>query len=166
MRRDITEQLKIGEIDPALVKINLRSRDEIPKTLLGLQKIYKSPELIKEILSIMKEVIDPKIDQNNGRPGMTFWKILVLGVIRLICNIDYDKLLELANEHMTLREMLGHSIYNRDHYSLQTLKDNLMLFTPDVLDKINQAVVNFGHENCEESVGSKKNFMQNVTRFL
>ncbi len=32
------------------------------------------------------------------------------------------------------------------NYALQTLKDNVSLFTPEVLDEINQIVVKYGHE--------------------
>ncbi len=72
-----------------------------------------------------------KADPNNGRPGMTRWQILVLGVLGLGLNADYDRILELANEHKTLRKMLGHSDWAAEKlYDLQTLKDNLRLFTP------------------------------------
>jgi hypothetical protein len=77
---------------------------------------------------------------------MDLWKILVMGVIRLNCNWDYDKLMNIVNEHMTIREMLGHSRWEDDYrYPLQTLKDNVPLLTEDVLDKINQVVVKEGH---------------------
>jgi hypothetical protein len=43
--------------------------------------------------------------------------------------------------------MLGHSIIDEDYrYPLQTVKDNISLFTPEISDKINQIVVKFGHE--------------------
>jgi hypothetical protein len=77
---------------------------------------------------------------------MEQWKILVLGVVRLGLNADYDRLQELANEHRTLRRMLGHGDWDEDYeYEVQTLKDNLALFTPEVLDRINQVVVGAGH---------------------
>jgi hypothetical protein len=61
-------------------------------------------------------------------------------------NADYDRLQELANQHRTLRQMLGHSDWaDTTVYQLQTLKDNLRLFTPAVLDRINQEVVRAGH---------------------
>ena len=44
--------------------------------------------------------------------------------------------------------MLGHSDWadGEDHrYHLQTIKDNLRLFTPEILDRINQEVVSAGH---------------------
>ena len=39
--------------------------------------------------------------------GWTYWQILVLAAVRLGCNLDYDKLQNLAEEHRTLRRMMG-----------------------------------------------------------
>ncbi len=45
------------------------------------------------------------------------------------------------NNHRTLRQMLGHGMMDDDiTYPLQTLKDNVRLLTPDILDKINTVV--------------------------
>jgi len=77
---------------------------------------------------------------------------LVLGVLRLGLNADYDRIQELANQHATLRQMLGHSEWADDYrYELQTLKDNLRLFTPEILDRINQEVVRAGHQVLKKS---------------
>ena len=76
---------------------------------------------------------------------MTLWSILVCGVLRLDLNIDYDRLQELVNQHITLREMLGHTIFDKGHYAFQTRKDNVRLLTPELLDQINQIVVTAGH---------------------
>jgi hypothetical protein len=74
------------------------------------------------------------------------WKILVLGVLRVGLNADYDRIQELANQHAAIRQMLGHGDWADDtYYGLQTLKDNLRLFTPEILDRINQVVVAAGH---------------------
>jgi hypothetical protein len=92
-------------------------------------------------------VIPEDTDSRNGRPGMDLWKILVMGTIRLNCNWDYDKLQEMVNNHRTLRQMLGHGMMDDDiTYPLQTLKDNVRLLTPDILDKINTLVVQEGHK--------------------
>ena len=94
------------------------------------------------------------VDTNTGRPGMEQWKILVLGVLRLGLNADYDRIQELANEHKSIRQMLGHSGWadgEEDRYGLQTIKDNLRLFTPEILDRINQEVVRAGHALVKES---------------
>lgn len=83
---------------------------------------------------------------------MTQWQILVLGVLRLGLNADYDRIQELANQHKTLRQMLGHSDWAAEtYYELQTLKDNLRLFTPQILDRINQEVVRAGHQALKKS---------------
>ena len=77
---------------------------------------------------------------------MEQWRILVLGTLRLALGVDYDRIHELANQHRTVRQMLGHGLMDDlRQYQLQTIKDNLMLFTPAILDRINQVVVNAGH---------------------
>lgn len=96
---------------------------------------------------------------------MSQWQILVLGVLRLGLNADYDRIQELANEHKTLRQMLGHSDWSDvKQYNLQTLKDNLRLFTPEILDRINQEVVRAGHQALKKNpaegvVGSCDSFV-------
>jgi len=146
MRKAREHQLKFGEVDISTIEFDLRSRDEIPKLLMGLQHIYCTPELREEVFKILGDIVPQDVDTQNGRPGMELWKILVLGTLRLNCNWDYDKLQEIANNHLTLRQMLGHGFFdNTAKYALQTLKDNVSLLTPEVLDTINQVVVKAGY---------------------
>jgi len=141
------DQLEIGEAQIRDIKFNLRSRDDIPKILKGLHYLYITPELRKAIFALLSEQIAPGVDKETGRPGMSLWEILVLGVLRLDLNCDYDRLVELANEHNTLRKMLGHSGFFDEHeYSLQTIKDNVALLTPELLDSINTVIVKAGHD--------------------
>jgi IS5 family transposase len=152
MRKIIEPQMRLGAVDISQIKFDLRSRDEIPKLLMGLQYIYCTREVKEEVFKILEGIIPDGTDRNNGRRGMDLWKILVLGTIRLNCNWDYDKLQEIANNHRTLRLMLGHGIVDRHNYALQTLKDNVSLFTPKVLSQINEVVIKAGHN----LVGKKK----------
>ncbi|HIG65882.1 MAG TPA: ISNCY family transposase, partial [Methyloprofundus sp.] len=48
--------------------------------------------------------------------------------------------LALTNEHRTLRMMLGQGIFDDKNYRLQTLRDNLKLFTTDITGRINAEV--------------------------
>ena len=145
MRKVIQEQMRFGEVAIGDIKFDIRSRDEIPKLLMGLQAIYCNLDVRRQVFEVLVNLIPDGINPNNGRTGMDLWKILVLGTLRLSCNWDYDKLMEIANNHDTLRLMLGHSRMDNDfRYALQTLKDNVSLFTPKLLDKINQIVVNTG----------------------
>ncbi len=151
MRLVQNPQKQLGELDIAAIPLDTRSRDDIPKLLLGLQHIYREPALRKEVFRILEEVIPRNaagepVSSENGRPGMEQWKILVLGVLRLGLNTDYDRLHELANQHKTVRQFLGHVDWYDDYqYNPQTLRDNLQLFAPEILDRINQAVVEAGH---------------------
>lgn len=160
MRKVIEPQMQLGELAIGAIELDPQSRDDIPQILRGLQHIYTTPELRGPIFAILEEVLPErqiegktvKADPNNGRPGMTQWQILVLGVLRLGLNADYDRILELANEHKTLRQMLGHSDWaDVKYYHLQTLKDNLRLFTPEILDRINQEVVRAGHQALQKN---------------
>jgi hypothetical protein len=150
MRKVIEPQLKLGEQTIGSIRLDPKSRDDVPHILRGLQFIYITPDVRERVFSILEEVIpegtEGKADTNTGRPGMDQWKILVLGVLRQGLNADYDRIHELANQHNTLRLMLGHSDWGDDYeYNLQTLKDNLRLFTPEILERINLEVVQAGH---------------------
>ena len=158
MRKVIEPQMKLGETDIGAIVLDLKSRDDIPQILRGLQYIYTEPSLREAVFAILEEVLpervgtEGKASANTGRPGMEQWKILVLGVLRLGLNTDYDRLQELANQHTTLRQMLGHSDgFDESRYELQTLKDNVRLFTPEILDRINQEVVRAGHRVLKKS---------------
>jgi transposase, IS5 family len=152
MRLVITPQRSLDEIDIAAVQLDPRSRDDIPQLLRGLQHIYTEPALRERVFAILREIL-PKhangldlVDAKVGRPGMLQWRILVLGVMRLGLNADYDRVQDLANNHNKLRQMLGHGEWTATfEYKTQTLKDNLQLFTPEILERINQEVVNAGH---------------------
>ncbi len=165
MRQVINPQLQFGEQDISAIAFDPKSRDDIPQILRGLQYIYVTPELRKRVFAILAEVIpgstidgkDGPADTSTGRPGMEQWKILVLGVLRLGLNADFDRIHELANQHSTLRQMLGHSDWADDtQYNLQTLKDNLRLFTPELLDRINQEVLSAGHQLLKKKARRKR----------
>ena len=91
MRKVMDMQVKIGEKDISDVELDLTSRDEIPKVLIGLQHIYSDPEVREEVFGILEKLIPEGTDPRNGRCGMDLCNILVLGMIRLSCNFDYDK---------------------------------------------------------------------------
>ena len=149
-------QMALGEVEISNIKLDIKSRDDIPKILKGLQFIYMQTELRMAIFDLLNRQISPKVSKTNGRPGMDLWTIFVCGVIRLILNIDYDRLHELVNHHNTLREMLGHVAFDDVSYNLQTLKDNISLLTPELLDEINQLIVKSGHDLVFDSKKGKK----------
>jgi hypothetical protein len=164
--------MSLGLVDIANIKLDPKSRDDIPAILLGLQHIYTTPELQKSVFEILQNVlperknsasgnegINEKVSPNTGRPGMEQWKILVLAVLRAGLNTNYDRLHDLANNHATIRQMLGHNpLGDETRYSLQAIKDNLKLFTPEILAQINNEVIKSGHhlikKNSREETGA------------
>ena len=152
MRKVIDLQMEFWGKDIADIEFDLESRDEIPKLLMGLQHIYCTPLLRKKVEEALRQIV-PRRSHETGRPGMNLWKILVLGTLRLNCNWDYDKVHDIANNHKNIRQMLGHREKDFDsRYALQTIRDNVRLLTPEILDEINQIVVPVG-----QSLVMKKN---------
>ena len=146
MRHVVNPQTLLGQVDISTITFDPRSRDEIPKLLRGLQYIYCTAEIRRQVFEVLKGMVPRGVNMNNGRPGMELWKILVMGTIRLNCNWDYDKLKEIVDNHLTMRQMLGHQdFYDTYRYPLQTIEDNVKLFTPEILQKVNDIVVNAGH---------------------
>lgn len=139
-------QPQLGELAISDIEIDLKSRDEITQLLKGLQHLYTDAELRGKVFRLLEEQIQPKTDKETGRPGLSLWNIFVMGVFRLDLNWDYDHLHGQVNNHKTLRQMLGHAdIFDTHYYHCQTIKDNVRLLTPELLDKINQVVVKAGH---------------------
>jgi IS5 family transposase len=156
MRQVINPQFKLGEIPVGKIKIDLNSRDDIPPLLSGLQYIYTDAELRAEVFEILEQKITPDTDKKNGRPGMELWKILVFGVLRLNLNWDYDRLREMVNNHSTIRQMVGHGPFTDGYeYKLQTLKDDVVLLTPEIIDEINTLVVKAGHRIVKKKEDEK-----------
>ncbi len=146
MRQNIELQMELDEVDFSNVCIDVSCRDDIPKILLGLQHIYSTQELRRQVLEIIRAELAGKVDLNNGRTGMLLWRIFTLGVLRLNLNCDHDRIHDLANNHAKIRQALGHVILNDGDYKLQTIKDNLAILSPTVYDKINRIVVGAGYE--------------------
>ena len=146
MRRTFNPQLELGATPIEEIRFNARSRDDIPKLLAGLQYIYTHEPTRDAVFDVLSNHIGESLDFDNGRPGMDLWVLLVLGTLRLGLGCNYDRLHELANEHKTIRAMLGHGDWRDEHcYGLQTLRDNVALLTEALLIEVNAIVVESGH---------------------
>ena len=150
MRKLFNEQMKIVTIDISSIEIDKKSRDQIPKTLLGLQSIFTNVQIREHIFGILKQALPGKSLKGLGRNGMSGWEILVLAAIKLSCDADYDHLKEISDNHKKVRLMLGLSpLIDEDYtYGLQTLKDNIGLLSEENLRQINQIVLEHGHQIC------------------
>jgi hypothetical protein len=147
MRQRFEVQYEFGTTPIEKVIIPTQSRDQMPPILKALQHIFITPELNEKIFSILEEKVTSNINSRTGRPGMSLWEILVLAVIRLVRDADYDELQYMADTDSLLRGLLGVSKFGESKrtYALQTIKDNVGLVDAETINKINQIVVAHGH---------------------
>lgn len=124
-----------------------------------LLHLYTERSLRERVFAILEEVMPDRAsgkgqaNRQTGRPGIEQWKILVLGVLRLGLNVDYDRVQGLANQHKTIRQMLGQSDWLDEHcYELQTIRKNVSLFTLEIRDRINEEVVHTGHQALKKTL--------------
>jgi IS5 family transposase len=149
MRRRFEVQYEMGVKPIERIKIPTKSRDELPPVLRALQEIYTNPELNTVVFDLLEfRIMEKTGNWQNGRPGMNLWEILVLGVVRLTLDTNYDRLEHIANYDTLVRGILGVSNFGGEGriYPLQTLKDNIGLFDERLLRDINAIVVDFGHQ--------------------
>ena len=78
MRNLRNPQLELGEVRIEDIKLNHKSRDDIPTLLIGLQYLYSQEALRDRLFALMEEFILPGINRKVGRPGMEMWSILVI----------------------------------------------------------------------------------------
>ena len=88
------------------------------------------PTLKGEILALLeKKVLADK--KATGRTGMELWQILVLGVVRLGLDADWDRMEHIANYDALVRQMLGVAAppwgEGAKVFAHQTLRDNVAL---------------------------------------
>ena len=162
MRVHFDQQIKIGVELIEEVDLTMRSRDQLPQLLAGLQYVFVTPEVNKSVFMLLESKIY-SANNHTGSPGMSLWEILVLGALRLNLNMDYDRLHDTANCHQKVRGILGvHSItpdWNLGkEYKLQTIKDNVSLLDEQTMEKINLLVTQAGHKLKKKRRNSKAGF--------
>jgi transposase, IS5 family len=148
MRHRFQQQTTLGITPVSEVKFPLRSRDELPPVLMGLQHIFITPELNEKVFALLeKKIIQGK--KKTGRKGMDLWHILVLAVVRHTLDTNWDRLEDLANYHKLLRQILGVHVekfgIEEIEFAYQTIVDNVSLIDDTLLQQINLIVVEHGH---------------------
>ncbi len=145
MRQPIKTQMSIGSKDISEIEFDLNCRHEIIPILIGLQRIYKKRELLSQILDIIKKDILGGKSEDHGTQGLYYWEILVLSAVRHGCNLDYDALHDLANNHRNLREMMGLGYMDRKQYSRSAIQENIAKISDETIEKISDLVIAEGH---------------------
>ena len=157
MRQPFNPQPGLNVVPIEKIVLPTKSRDELPPILAGLQWIWTHPTLQHEVFALLEQKILAG-KKETGRPGMELWQILVLGVVRLGLDADWDRLEHMANYDTLLRQMLGvperpwgaeAKVFNH-----QTLRDNVALVDPALLQQINALVTASGREVFRKKAGA------------
>ena len=159
MRHRFQQQTTLGITPISEVKFPLRSRDELPPVLMGLQHIFITPELNEKIFALLeKKIVGSK--KKTGRKGMDLWHILVLAVVRHTLDTNWDRLEDMANYHKLLRQILGIHVekfgIEEMEFAYQTIVDNVSLIDEELLQQINLIVVEHGHNLLKKKRGRSK----------
>ena len=150
MRKAFDRQRRLDCPSVSEVSLNLNCRNETIPILRGLQHIYSTPKLRDSILHAIARDVNGKASAKHGRPGLSYWEILVLAAARLGCGYDYDQLQDLAENHRALRQVMGIGDWESEEadetrFDWRRIESNVNLLRPETIAHINQAIIEEGH---------------------
>jgi len=155
VRSPFDPQLRLGGCSIPAVELNLKCRDEIIPILAALQPIYSNRKLRRAILKLVARDVNGSSSARRGRKGMDYWQILVLAAVRLGCTLDYDKLQDLAEQHRSLRLIMGLSRWDEHvEFDWRRIQDNLCKLRPETVTAISNLIVEEGHRLVPDAARS------------
>jgi len=152
VRKAIEPQLSFGSVAIEKIEFDTNCRHEIVPILVSLQHIYSTPPVFNEICELIKNDIVGDKSESKGCLGIGYWEILVLASVRLGCNLDYDALHDLANNHLKLRQIMGLGFLAPKRYPRSTIHSNLSQLSVETLKKISEIIVGEGHKFCPQAL--------------
>ncbi len=143
MRRLLSDQGRFDKPSISNVTLNFNCRNEIVPVLAGLQHLYSQPALRDKILGLIEQDVNEASRNDRGREGLGYWEITVLAAVRLGCNLDYDKLQDLAEQHRALRQIMGIGDWqgDDDDFRARRIRDNVCLLKPQTIAAISHCLV-------------------------
>ena len=141
MRKGYSNQLRLDSVPIEHVELNLESRDRIVPVLRALQHVYCNRELTDRILSLVATDINGDTRTDTGRKGMDYWHLVELGAVRLGCDLTYDQLQDLAENHRKLRAIIGLGDCDETDFKWRTIRNNICLLKPETIAQISQLIV-------------------------
>ena len=145
MRKEFEPQITFGTVPMSNIDFDVFCRHEIVPILMALQHLYFDKPALREILELISQDVAEDVDEELGCSGMNYWDILVLASVRLGCDLDYDALHDLANNHMTLRDIMHVSRLDDTRFPRTTIHDNITKLSPRTVFEISDVIVRMGH---------------------
>jgi len=141
MRKPFSTQARLDCATIGEVELNLKCRDEIVPVLAGLRHIYGRGQLRDEILGLVAADVNKHSRNDRGREGLDYWHIVVLAAVRLGCDLDYDKLQDLAEQHRAMRHIMGIGDWQEKiDFNWRRIRDNICLLKPDTIEAISHCL--------------------------
>ncbi len=152
MRKHFDQQTRFDSTPVASVPLNLGCRDEIIPILFGLRHLYASSEFRMKAVELIAADLNEGTRRDVGRPGMDDWQALTLAVVRLGCNLDYDKLEDQVGNHRSLRGIMGIGDWeDAKGFTYRSIQETLCQIKTTTISKINELVVQAGHAIVPEA---------------
>lgn len=146
MRIAFSQQARLDCSPIGAVQLNLECRHEIVPILKALQHIYSRKELRDQVLELIQQDINGDSRADCGREGFSYWQVLVLAAVRLGCNLDYDQLQDLSEQHRALRQIMGIGDWDDEtSFNWRRIQDNVCQLKPSTTDAINDMLIDEGH---------------------
>ncbi len=146
MRARFEPQISLGTVDIEDIELDMTSRHELTPILAALQYLYAHHrDQLYQILELIEKDVSKGKSTKLGCKGMTYWEILVLAVIRLGCDKDYDDLADTATYHSLVQRILQISEWNPKKYARSTIQENLERLSPEAINTISDIIIKIGH---------------------
>jgi len=147
MRDRFEQQYSIGQRLIKDTPIKVKHKDKLEELIAALKALYCHPEYNQKLFEILERyLLEGK--KKTGRPGMDLWCIFVLSQVRLCLNMSYDWIFNLANNHLSIRWLMGIETeygFKRTEFSYQNIYDNVTLLSDEMVKEINSLVLEFAH---------------------
>ena len=146
MRIAYSSQLRLDCLSIEQLKLNLNCRDEIIPILEALKHVFCQAELRDQLIQCVASDVNELTRDDVGREGLDYWQIAVLAVVRLGCNLDYDKLQDLCENHLALRCLLCVGDWDETSFASRRICDTLCLLKPATIENMNHIIVSHGQQ--------------------
>jgi hypothetical protein len=156
MRDRFEQQYSIGQRLIKDTPVKAKHKDKLEELIAALKAIYCHPEYNERLFEILERYLVGN-KKKTGRPGMGLWCIFVLSQVRLCMNTDYGWVHNLANNHLSIRWLMGVETehgFKRTEFSYQNIYDNVTLLSDKMVKEINSLVVEFGHGQVFKKKGT------------
>ena len=141
-----TEQY-IGDDPIPIEEIDLPldySSPRIARVLAGLQFLWVDDDSSASLRSIVSAYPISASWNEEGRPHMPLWRVLVLSVLKVSLNLADEDLLYHANDLRSLRLLLGYAPSDPFRYDFQTIVNMVTVLPQQAQEEIAQLAVDEG----------------------